>query len=237
MIRAEIIVKGRVQKAGYRDFVDEKAFKYNLKGSIENLEDKTVKIECEGPKENIERFANDIQVKKYPIHVEDIEVTYYPDVKGFSDFEIIRETGEAAIYERLDTAAYYLREMNSDLGEKVDGVGDKIDVLDKNLGDKIDGVGDKVDGVGDKIDVLDKNLGDKVEGVGDKVDTLDENLGGKIDKFSMATAGHFNSLDSKYHIVSENLMKIAENNKKTSENLDRLVGLVETLVRERSNGK
>lgn len=196
MIRAEIIVKGRVQKAGYRDFIDEKAFRYNLKGSAENLEDKTVKIECEGPKKDIERFVSDIRVQKYPIHVEDIEVNYYPDVKGFSDFEIIKEKGEAAVYERLDTAAYYLREMNSDLGGKIDGLG---------------------------------------ENLGGKIDTLDESLGGKIDKFSMATADHFNSLDSKYHTVSENLIKIAENNRQTSENLNKLVSLVETLVRERSN--
>ncbi len=208
MIQAEIIVKGRVQKAGYRDFVDEKAFKYNLKGSVENLEDKTVKIECEGPEEDIERFVKDIRIQKYPIHVEDIEVNYHQDIKGFSDFEIIREKGEDAIYERLDTAAYYLRELNSDLGGKIDGVGGKID------------------GLGGKIDTLDKNLGGKIDG-----------LGGKIDKFSMATSEHFNSLDSKYHIVSENLIKISENNRQTSENLNKLVGLVETLVRERSNRK
>jgi len=43
-IKAEIIVKGVVQKTGYRDYVQEKARSLNVKGYVENLREGSVKI-------------------------------------------------------------------------------------------------------------------------------------------------------------------------------------------------
>jgi folate-dependent phosphoribosylglycinamide formyltransferase PurN len=48
----------------------------------------------------------------------------------------------------MDAAVRYMREMNSDLGQKIDAVGTKVDAV----GDKVDAVGTKVDAVGDKVD-------------------------------------------------------------------------------------
>ncbi|MEA2032192.1 MAG: acylphosphatase [Euryarchaeota archaeon] len=48
MKRATIIAKGKVQKVGYRDFVQDSARELGITGYVENLEDGNVKIVCEG---------------------------------------------------------------------------------------------------------------------------------------------------------------------------------------------
>ena len=48
MKRANIIAKGKVQKVGYRDFVQDSARELGIAGFVENLEDGNVKIVCEG---------------------------------------------------------------------------------------------------------------------------------------------------------------------------------------------
>lgn len=68
--RAEIIIHGRVQKAGYRDFIDEIAFNLNLNGYVKNLSDGTVEVICEGKEDDIKEFLGKINIKQYPIRVE-----------------------------------------------------------------------------------------------------------------------------------------------------------------------
>ena len=151
---AEIIVYGRVQKAGFRDFIDEIAFDLNLNGYVKNLNDGTVQIICEGEEDSIKELLEKINISQYPIRVENIDVVYKKPTGEYRTFEIIREEDlTTATYERMDAAVRYIREMNSDLSQKIDGLGD-------NLGDKIDGLGDNLSG---KIDGLGDNLGDKID--------------------------------------------------------------------------
>ncbi len=119
--RAEIVLKGRVQKAGYRDYIDEIAFELNLKGWVKNLEDGTVKVVCEGKGKSIEEFLNKIQIREYPIRVDNVDVEFFPTTGEFKDFTIVREEDIVfATYERMDTAGRYMREMNKNLGGKLD---------------------------------------------------------------------------------------------------------------------
>jgi len=136
MVRARIIVSGRVQKAGYKDTVDEIAYYLGLKGYVKNLDDGTVEVVCEGDKEDIEEFVEKIRVREYPIFVESVKVEYSEPTGEFKHFDIIREKDiTEATYERMDAAARYMRGMNKNLGEKIDGLGEN---LGKNLGEKID---------------------------------------------------------------------------------------------------
>ena len=162
---AEIIVYGRVQKAGFRDFIDEIAFHFNLNGYVKNLNDGTVQIICEGEENSIKELLEKINISQYPIRVENIDVVYKKPTGEYRTFEVIREEDlTTATYERMDAAVRYIREMNSDISQKIDGLGnnlgDKIDGLGNNLGDKIDGLGDNLSG---KIDGLGDNLGDKID--------------------------------------------------------------------------
>jgi len=144
--RAEIIVYGRVQKAGFRDFIDEIAFNLDLNGYVKNLDDGTVQIVCEGEDDNIKELLEKINITQYPIRVEKIDVAYKIPTDEYKAFDVVREEDlTTATYERMDAAVRYMREMNSNLSQKIDGVGGKID----NLGGKIDDLGGNLGG---KID-------------------------------------------------------------------------------------
>jgi len=119
--RAEIIIYGRVQKAGYRDFIDEIAFNLNLNGHVKNLDDGTVQIICEGEEDSIKELLDKINITQYPIRVKNIDVVYKKLTDEYRTFEIIREEDlTTATYERMDTAVRYMREMNLNLSQKID---------------------------------------------------------------------------------------------------------------------
>ncbi len=185
--RAEIKVYGRVQKAGFRDFIDEIAFNLNLNGYVKNLDDGTVQVVCEGDEDTISELLTKINITQYPIRVENIEVVYKKPTGEYTTFELIRDEDlTTATYERMDSAARYIREMNSNLGQKMDFIGGKID----GLGGKMDSLGGKIDGLGGKIDILGgkmDSLGGKIDGIGGKIDCLGgkvDSVGGKIDGLS-----------------------------------------------------
>ena len=197
---AEIIVYGRVQKAGFRDFIDEIAFHFNLNGYVKNLNDGTVQIICEGEENSIKELLEKVNISQYPIRVENIDVVYKKPTGEYRTFEVIREEDlTTATYERMDAAVRYIREMNSDLSQKIDGLGN-------NLGDKIDGLGDNL---GDKIDGLGDNLGGKIDGLGD-------NLGDKIDQNRIeitseirSTKDDFRShIDERISVIEHDLAQI-----------------------------
>ncbi|MHC1595356.1 MAG: hypothetical protein ACXQTO_00615, partial [Candidatus Syntropharchaeales archaeon] len=81
----------------------------------------------------------------------------------FRDFEIIREEDlTEAVYERMDTAARYMREMTRNLGEKIDKVGEKVDAgREENkqgfsmLGEKIDSIKDDTSAIRTSLSSLD----------------------------------------------------------------------------------
>ena len=118
--RAEIILKGRVQKAGFRDYIDEIAFNLNLRGWVKNLDDGTVKVVCEGNSKDIEKFVDKIKIHEYPIRVEDVEINYLLSTGEFNDFTIIREDDIVyATYERVEVLVMNIRKMNRNLGSKL----------------------------------------------------------------------------------------------------------------------
>jgi acylphosphatase len=73
-IKAEIIVKGVVQKTGYRDYVQDKARSLNVEGYVENLREGSVRIMCETDEDTLENFIKLINIKQDPIAVEKIEI-------------------------------------------------------------------------------------------------------------------------------------------------------------------
>lgn len=165
-IRATIIVRGRVQRAGYKDFVDQIAFDLKLKGLVQNLEDGTVQVVCEGEKDIIETFLSRIQIEEYPIRVENATVEYSPAQGNFRDFEIIRDKDIAkATSERMDEAARYLRETRRDLSKKSDISTDSIRQMDghmsqcfQNLDSKYGKFGDTMESLNDKLEGMSKDI-------------------------------------------------------------------------------
>ena len=108
MKRARIIVKGRVQRVGYRDEVEEIARRLGIKGFVENIKPYDIRIVTEGEDEAISEFIERIKIRRFPIDVESVEVSF-EDFKGeFEYFEIKRGDWQEELGERLDTAGKLL---------------------------------------------------------------------------------------------------------------------------------
>ena len=110
MKRARIIVKGKVQRVGYRDEVEEIARRLGIKGFVENIKpyDYDIRIVTEGEDEAISEFIERVKIKRFPIDVESVEVSF-EDFKGeFEYFEIKRGDWQEELGERLDTAGKLL---------------------------------------------------------------------------------------------------------------------------------
>jgi len=168
---AEIIIYGRVQKAGFRDFIDEIAFDLNLNGYVKNLEDGTVQVVCEGREDFISELLDRVNIAQYPIRVENIDVTYKKPTGEYKTFEVIRDEDlTAATYERMDAAVRYMREMNSNLGNKIDRVSDKIDQNGVEIREMNTNLGNKIDQNGVEIREMSSNLGQKMDVISSKID-------------------------------------------------------------------
>jgi acylphosphatase len=142
MRRAVIIAKGRVQRVGYRDEVEERARRLKITGFVENVKPYDVRIVAEGEDENIDQFIALIRIKKYPIDVESIEVNFEDFKAEFEYFEIKRGEWGEEIVERLDTAgkllykSVTLGEKSVELGEESVKIGEKmLEKQDETIGE------------------------------------------------------------------------------------------------------
>ncbi len=135
MQRAIILIDGYVQRVGYRYKVSYIARKYRLKGRISNLEDGRVEITVEGNKEAIESFIDDINIKDYPIYVEDIDVRYEEATAEFKTFKIITDSLEEEMIEGFGTGAIYLDGIKNELREFRSETRDNFNDLKKIFND------------------------------------------------------------------------------------------------------
>jgi acylphosphatase len=85
---AEILVAGRVQGVGYRNFVERKASQLGLLGYVMNLRDGKVRVRVEGSREVIEELARDLGKGPPLARVEEVTVRWRPPTGRFSSFGI-----------------------------------------------------------------------------------------------------------------------------------------------------
>jgi len=148
MKRAVIIAKGKVQKVGYRDFVQDSARELGITGYVENLEDGNVKVVCEGKEAEINEFIKSIEVKKDFIDVVETSVEYEEPMGEFKLFKIKYGDVPEELGDRLGAALLYLGATNQ-----------KIDAGFKMLGEKQDMMLEKQD---DTIEAIDRSKEDIV---------------------------------------------------------------------------
>ncbi|RLI91770.1 MAG: acylphosphatase, partial [Candidatus Altiarchaeales archaeon] len=124
MKRITVIVKGEVQRVGYRDEVQRIARKLNIRGYVENIKPYDVKIVAEGEEKDLREFIGAIEIRRFPIEVESLDVKWEKATNEFEYFEIKRGPPEEELGERLDAAAKYLfrsvqlGERSVELGER-----------------------------------------------------------------------------------------------------------------------
>jgi acylphosphatase len=169
-IRARIIVKGKVQKGGYRYIVNEAAFSHNLTGLVGNRDDGTVEIICEGQKKAIQKFQRSIRIRDPLIQVCSLHIKYQPATGEFRYFDILPETDPArAILERADAAASALRAMDQHISGKLDQrigqvrsgihtMDSHIRTMDSNIGGHFNRLDRKYDSFGRTLKTVSKDM-------------------------------------------------------------------------------
>ena len=174
--RGTIRVKGDVQEAGYRSHVQQSALKLKLTGYVENLDDGSVRIVCEGERESIVELCKEIRVKDEFINVTSIRKRFSEHRGEFRGFVI--RTGDLAseMFQGYATAGKYFRS----LGKKIDDVGEKVD----DVGEKVECVGSKVGCVKDEVKSVGKGATSMHDDMNERFDKLDGSYGefaGKMD--------------------------------------------------------
>jgi acylphosphatase len=124
MKRARIIVKGEVQLVGYRDEVQQLARKLQITGFVENHKAYDVLILAEGEDERIEQFIEAIRIRKFPVEVEELQVTFEACTGEFEYFQIKRGDGNEELGERMDVAGRLLYR-TVELGERSVALGER----------------------------------------------------------------------------------------------------------------
>ena len=129
-MRAELSVRGSVQKVGYRDLVQELAGRLGVRGFVENLKDGSVRIVCEAEEEKVKQLIELVDVREDLVYVESIDVVRTGPATGeFQYFEIKYGTLEEELGERMVAAVKYAKAMWGDMREvKADIKEVKVDI-------------------------------------------------------------------------------------------------------------
>jgi acylphosphatase len=122
MERVEIIASGDVQRVGFRDLVEKLGRDLGLSGTVENQEPYDVRIVAEGEEEPLKEFLRALRIKRGPIQVRDLEVSWASATGEFPYFKILRGDWQEELGERFDVAVRLLTR-SVELGEENLAVG------------------------------------------------------------------------------------------------------------------
>ena len=92
LVRARVVISGRVQGVLFRQSARAKALELGLSGWAHNLLDGTVEIMCEGEKERVEQFIEWTRRGPLLARVEHVDVSFEEYKGEWKDFEV-REFG------------------------------------------------------------------------------------------------------------------------------------------------
>jgi acylphosphatase len=83
------IVKGRVQRVGYRDFVEQYAKEHTLYGWIKNNDDESVEVVIQGTPDELKTCIEILNQGSSLAKVEMISVDWRTPAKQFDEFRVI----------------------------------------------------------------------------------------------------------------------------------------------------
>ena len=90
LVGRRFIVKGRVQRVGFRVFVEDAAQREGIQGYVRNRHDGSVEVLAEGDADALERFEMAVRRGPAGARVDDVDTT---DVEASRSFAGFRVTG------------------------------------------------------------------------------------------------------------------------------------------------
>jgi acylphosphatase/gas vesicle protein len=209
-IKAEIIVKGAVQKAGYRDYVQEKARSLNVKGYVENQRDGSVRIVCEADEDTLKNFVKLINIKEGLITVEKIEtIKKQPATGEYEYFDIKHGSMEEEIGERMVAAVKIavatrqdIKDMHADMKDMHQDLKGSIQSMHKDLKESTESMHQDLKG---SIQSMHKDLKESTESMHKDVNQ------------------NFREMAERYDVISAELLRTRKELEKAVDNLVRVI--------------
>ncbi|MEM2971953.1 MAG: acylphosphatase [Candidatus Bathyarchaeia archaeon] len=205
-IKAEIIVKGKVQKAGYRDYVQEIARSLNVTGYVENLRDGSVKIVCETDKSTLEKFIQSITIKTDLITIEKVEITKTQPAKGeYEYFDIKYGPLEEEMGERLVAAFKMAAATRQDVKNMHQDLKTSITSMHQDLKEG--------------ITAMHQDLKGSITSMHQDLKSMHVDLKESINSMHSDMNRHFEEMAKRYDVISAELLKTREELKRAVDNL------------------
>ncbi len=88
LVARRYIIRGRVQRVGYRLFVEDAALRENVRGHVRNQHDGSVEIVAEGDIDAMQRFEMAIRRGPSGARVDDVETLDVQPTNRFSGFRV-----------------------------------------------------------------------------------------------------------------------------------------------------
>jgi len=89
MIARQVFYEGRVQGVGFRFTCKQLARGFEVVGSVRNLPDGRVEIQCSGAREEVDGFLEVIAESELKSHIKNITVTPIAPLAEWRGFEIV----------------------------------------------------------------------------------------------------------------------------------------------------
>jgi acylphosphatase len=87
-VAAQLIVEGRVQGVGFRNFAQRRGAQLGLSGYVMNLRDGRVRVHAEGMRQALEELARDLEKGPPLARVERVTVRWLPATGRYSGFGV-----------------------------------------------------------------------------------------------------------------------------------------------------
>ena len=88
LVGRQYIVKGRVQRVGFRFFVENAAQRERIQGYVRNRHDGTVEVVAEGDADAMQRFEMALRRGPTGARVDDVETTELEASRRFTTFNV-----------------------------------------------------------------------------------------------------------------------------------------------------
>lgn len=173
----ELIVSGRVQSVGYRQYVAEIGNKLKLTGSVQNLKDCTVKIQCRGEGKNIGEFKKKIRVENPSdapfVKVEKLKENTVPQgtIKQ-TYFEEIYDDPSAEMSQGFSTGMKYMTLFNRDTQENLNLFRKETNENFKNMDEKYHLISENMIAIVTRLEKNNKTFEARIEKTEKSIESL-----------------------------------------------------------------
>ncbi|MDW8000294.1 MAG: acylphosphatase [Candidatus Nitrosocaldus sp.] len=197
MLAYRLVVKGRVQRVGFRRYVLEQARALGLKGNVRNEDDDSVHVHAQGDEDTLKRFIELIRSAPPPAYVASVEISPAAVVEDMRSFKIIYgelgdelQEGFGAMQSVFDD---YRQEFRSYVGE----FREFARRTDQNFAE-----------IKQELRLVREDLKQEIQATREDLKQEIRSVGDKLQAFADRTDKNFILLTTKYDTIAERMDKI-----------------------------